>query len=194
MRLWTIQPEEVYEKLLEEKTFRCEKELSENLTDVGCQDFMKAYDWLVQQMDKKGIEHPEGVTYPVWAWHTRKWKHTKPDLRYSDYGRRGEHLVCMELEIPDDQVLLSDFERWHDVLNNWYSDASTNEEEWEKEHEWYDNLPEEQKKEELLKSWERIFDLTPIDTDWRANGRYIQAVFWELKLENIIDVRHFVCK
>lgn len=51
-----------------------------------------------------------------------------------------------------------------------------------------------QRKTELIKkSWARIFDL-----DWHEpyinhpkNERMIQAVFWELRLENVLEVEHF---
>ena len=34
-------------------------------------------------------------------------------------GTDGEKMVCMSIEIPDEQVLLSDFGTWHFVLNRW---------------------------------------------------------------------------
>lgn len=45
-------------------------------------DFKNAYDWLVVKMEER-ISKLNGVNYPVWAWHTRDWKHKKPDLRES---------------------------------------------------------------------------------------------------------------
>ena len=33
------------------------------------------YNWMVAQMEDRIGKRPEGVTYPIWAWHTYSWKH-----------------------------------------------------------------------------------------------------------------------
>ena len=49
------------------------------------------------------------VIYPVWAWYAQNGKHYKPDLRSErwGYGSAGDKFAC--IEVPDEQVLLSDF-------------------------------------------------------------------------------------
>lgn len=195
MILWTIQPLEVYELLINTGSYVCDKTKAETLNgDTSDDTFIKAYDWLVAQMDARGIPHPKGVEYPVWAWHTRDWKRKQPDLRRNEYGKRGETSVCLEIEVPDELVLLSDFDAWHYVLNEIYFDDSTCEEEWEKIQDDFDKLSFQEQKRLTKESWQKIFDITPIDTEWAVVGRYIQAVFWELKKENIRKVRFFTCK
>ena len=98
MILWTIQPVEVAEILQRKGEFSCDAVLSDNY-----EDFSEAYDWLVLEMDKRGIEHPQNIELPLWAWHTHDWKHKKPDLRKKGYGYRGEHYACIEFEIPEGQ-------------------------------------------------------------------------------------------
>lgn len=194
MRLWTIQPIEVYNQLVRDGYFICDKRKSPNINDAGSEQFIRAYKWLIHQMDIRGIYHPNSAEYPIWAWHTRDWKHKKPDLRESCYDKRGTKSVCIELEIPDNQVLLSDFDEWHYVLNNWYNDASKSEEEWEKMQEHFNKLSPREKQIAIEKSWQRIFNITPFHNEWHSRGKYIQATFWQIKIENVRRVQKFTCK
>ena len=42
------------------------------------------------------------------------------------------------------------------------------------------------------KSWEKIFDVfPPFKNEWKNQGKYIQATFWELRLDQVVAVRHF---
>lgn len=61
------------------------------------------------------------------------------------FGIPNHKYVCIEFEIPDNQVLLSDFNAWHYVLNNSWNDDSKNEEEWEKMQDNFDKLDGETK-------------------------------------------------
>ena len=58
------------------------------------------------------------------------WKHKKLDLRNIRLGTPGEKSVCVEFEIDDLQVLLSDFFAWHSVLNGGFYNYSHTEAEW----------------------------------------------------------------
>ena len=60
-------------------------------------------------MDKRQITHPKDLTLPLWAWHTRDWKHKKPDLRNIGLGTPGEKSVCIEFEIDDKVCFISIF-------------------------------------------------------------------------------------
>ena len=192
MRLWTVQPAEVWEILKEQGYFICEPEKSDYLsTEWG---FKKSYDWLVNQMDMRIGKRPKGVSYPIWAWHTRDWQHKKPDLRNIGLGNKGEKSVCIEIEIPDNEVLLHDYDAWHYVLNNWWYDGSFSERDWEKKHNWFDKLSNEEKEILTKKSWERIFDVSPFKNDWFQKGRYIQATFWVLYLKDVKNVRYFIAR
>ena len=189
MLLWTIQPERVWRLLKQEKVFRCNPEESVYLNGDG--DFSAAYSWLVAQMEERIGKRPEGVTYPVWAWHTFNWKHRKPDLRdYYFSACYGVH-TCIEVDIPEENVLLSDEEDWHFVLNDWFYSVAKSEEEYDRLQSKYESLPEEEKGKVREKSWERIFEVEPIDTDWHRQGCYVQAVFWELRLSQVRRVTWF---
>ncbi|MGI5985360.1 MAG: DUF3841 domain-containing protein [Oscillospiraceae bacterium] len=71
MRIWSIQPEEIYEKFKNEKVLYCDPSRSVLITECG---FSPAYDWIAQQMKMRVGFQPEGVLYPFWAWHTIEWR------------------------------------------------------------------------------------------------------------------------
>lgn len=189
MRLWTIQPQIVYEILQSQGVFHCNPKLSDCITQFG---FTPYYDWLIQQMRQRIGSPPPGVTHPIWAWHTMDWKHQKPDLRRIEFRNYPGPQVCIELEIPDQDVLLSDEERWHIVLNNgYYGDAKT-EAEMDTEDAWFESLPQDEQEQLKKKSWEKIFNVNPpYEDSWERRGCYIQATFWELRMEQVVSVRHF---
>lgn len=189
MRLWTVQPLEAVEILERDGVFTCDECLS-----INWGDFHDAYVWLVDEMDNRNIHHPEGLTLPLWAWHTRNWKHKKPDFRTIGLGCPGHRYVCIEFEIDDKDVLLSDYDNWHFVLNRSWFDDSKNEEEWEKLHEWYDSLDWPTREKMMLESWQKIFDVEPEKTDWGCKGAYVQATFWELRKDMVKDIKYFTAR
>ncbi len=189
MRLWTIQPETIYAILKSQKLIYCDPLKSDLLTECG---FGSSYDWMVNQMKMRIGNPPNGVNYPIWAWHTVDWKHQKPDLRKMEFRNYKGNRVCIELEMPDDKVLLSDEEMWHFVLNDYFIGDSENEEDFDAEDNWYNKLPEQQQKTVKENSWEKIFDVSePINTEWKRKGMFIQATFWELDFKYVVDVRNF---
>ena len=198
MKLWTIQPEMVYQLVLDTGVYRCDPYQSDMLRPMddalaGKQldpQFTAAYDWLTCQMEKRIGPAPEGVIYPVWAWYQFGDKQ-KPDLRKERWanGGPGEKYACILLEVPDREVLLSDFGAWHFVLNNW--PISETEEEADRLDAFLDSISEAEKKAFLAKNWEKICDIAPFSNGWTSRGSDIQATFWELKREYIRDVRFF---
>jgi|GEM_PF-4034992 len=104
MRIWSVQPEYLYEKLKIEKILHCDPTQSELITECG---FGSAYDWLVEQMISRVGPPPIGVKYPFWAWHTLEWKRQKPDLRRREFRAYNGDQACIELEIPDTSFRLS---------------------------------------------------------------------------------------
>lgn len=187
MKLYSIQPVEVAKLLKEGKTFICDPEKSGFSVELK-----EAYAWIVIQMEKR-FPKPSNVVFPIWAWHTYDWKR-KLNLEEGGFGIPGTKYACLELEVPDEQVLLSDFDNWHAVLNGYYLADGKNKIEWEENHKWFDSLPLSKKKIIMKKSWEKIFNVTPINSDWIINGQYIQATFWEIKPEYLRNVIYFIDK
>ena len=200
MKLWTIQPQAVYQLLQDTGVYRCDPYQSVMLQPMDdamigkelCEQFVESYDWLVRQMEKRIGPRPEGVIYPVWAWYQYGNKR-KPDLRSERWsnGNPGERLACILLEVPDQEVLLSDFGGWHFALGGLVP-ISDSEEESDQLEEYLDTLTEEDQKAFLSRNWERIFDIEPYKNDWTSRGEDIQATFWELKKEYVRGVRFFI--
>lgn len=189
MRVWSIQPEKLYEDLKIKKALHCDPTQSELISECG---FGPAYDWLVRQMKERVGLPPKGVLYPFWAWHTLEWKHQRPDLRRMEFRAYKGDQVCLELEIPDNMVLLSNENTWHIVLNDGYYGDSSNEQEAEIEDHWFESLPLDEKAVVKMKSWKKIFNVSPPYEDaWECQGKYVQATFWELRLDQVVAVRRF---
>ena len=184
MILWSIQPLHILKLIQETGTYICDP------NQIPVPDFSEPYDWLAKKMAERIGPPPPGARFPVWAWYMQDSKRKKPDLRRERWGcwTEGE-FVCMELEIPDEQVLLSDFDTWHLVLNN--SLISDSEEEDLKQDAFYDSLPDSLKQEYKDKNWERIFDITPLHNERTTRGEWIQATFWELKKDYVRHIYHF---
>ena len=188
MILWSMQPIQVWHLIQEKGVYRCDPK------KTGEQGllFEGKYDWLVREMEKRIGPPPEGVKYPVWAWHTQEWKHKKPDLRSERwcYGPGNEKYACIEFDVPDEQVLLSDFDAWCLILNNGLLNES--EEESDRLDAYYDSLPEAEKNVFRDENWKGVFDLTPMENSWMRRGKWIQATVWELRKDTIRNVRFFV--
>ena len=195
MRLWTIQGIDIYKQLQRDEVAYC--------TEPVCADdkkFLKAYDWMAGQMRQR-IDEPsiKDIKYPMWAWYQYiSAKSNKPSRSYLDIEEGIS--VYMEIEIPDNEVLLSDFNNWHNVLNQW---PLTNWKRIEKKTDLlekkagrsltFDDYPVEIQKE-IENSWEAIFDLDRRDKEvgrTHKRNRSIQATFWMLKPENVISVEFF---
>lgn len=188
MELWSIQTPEVLDYIEKDGLYICNPSLSERITDFH---FGPAYDWLVSQMEHRIGSRPKEVSYPIWAWHTINWKRHKPDLRERGYLAKGQPGVLLSLEVPDKDVLLSDFGAWHWPVNGWFLSAATNEADCDLEEAAFNALPKEKRPYALQKSWEHIFNISELNNDWICRGRYIQATFWILHKEYIRKVQHF---
>lgn len=187
MILWTMQPIGVWSIIQNTGVYRCDPAIS-LMRETG---FADRYEWLIRQMKMRIGPPPDGVTFPVWAWYIQNGKRKKPDLRGERwrYGPGDEDYACIEFEIPDDQVVLSDFDLWSIILCNGLI-SETEEEDLRQEACWDSLSPEEQ---EIYrdKNWERVFDITPLDNHWIKRGDWVQATLWELRKENIRAVRLF---
>ena len=115
----------------------------------------------------------------------------------------GDRGVRIEFAISDRLVLLSDFDLWHYVLNYWYlPESQKDDEDFESELSrrglsFYKDKPLRNAvfHRKITESWVRIFDL-----DWTDRNRgiahprtrkSIQASLWELRRDQVRDVRFF---
>lgn len=143
MFLWSIQHADAYKELLNKGSIHADE------SRIVLDGFVEAYKWMADQMKSRIGNPPDGITLPMWAWYQWEGKRKRPDMRVHNrgWGEKGTPIVLMTLDVPDDMVLLSDFDYWHFVLNDWelilpVADDVTYTE------------------EEKRKSWENIFDIT----------------------------------
>jgi hypothetical protein len=189
MILWTIQPAELYAKIIKDGYYHFNEMKIKN--NEWLLENREAYDWLSGEMIKRIGAPPEAIKYPVWAWYIHDEKRKKPDLRKTGYGRKGEEMVCLEIDVPDSEVVLSDEEKWIYVLNHWYLSDARSEDEYNKDIAIFESLSENKKHEAKVDSWQNIFDIEPFDNGFAIKGRFVQATFWILKAEQIKKVQFF---
>jgi hypothetical protein len=198
MILWTIQGTKAWNIF---RTTGILRTTSKPLDDYS----FPAYQWMSEQTRMRLGSPPTHSTWPVWAWY--QWqgeKRKKPDLRSRWHLPKGKRGVCIEFEIDENKVLLSDFRLWHYALNYWYlpkseSDGEKFEATLERHHLSFFKtmpLPEPKFHQAIITSWQRIFDL-----DWVAKGlsepkaeKSIQATLWEIRREQVRTVREFIVR
>ncbi|MBR6031579.1 MAG: DUF3841 domain-containing protein [Bacteroidaceae bacterium] len=192
MRLWTLQGIEIYEQLQRDGIAYCTKPSWADEPQT-----LRAYHWMADQMRRRIGEPPiKGIEFPMWAWYQyNSAKSNKPprSLHDADDGLSA----YMEIEIQDNEVLLSDFSSWHSVLNEGPIDdwkrIWRQMERLEKEagrRMTFDDYPLELQKE-IEKSWEGVFDLDRGKKEKYYRHRRnlsIQATFWALKPEHVVSV------
>lgn len=162
--------------------------------------FRHAFHWIADEMRRR--LPPSHAKFPIWGWY--RWQgeaRARPDLRTSGHLAKGTPGICIEFEVPDNRVLLSDFDAWHCVLNGSFLSLSEEEdnafdEELEKagvQHGWPYPEPFNSR---VISSWQRIFNMEAADPEWRGSPseRGIQATFWELNLSQVRCINRFTAR
>jgi hypothetical protein len=188
MRIWMIADLNLLEAMQAAPVLYCDP------ARISFPEFLPAYTWMGQQMALR-IPCYHGHL-PWWAWHQWEPGRAKPDLRARTLHNGfapGAPLVRMELEIPAEEVTLSDFELWHFILNRRYL-GWTEEEGNAVERAWKGRIPNEI----LEASWERIFLLHyPPEADiWLGAiaASRVQATFETLRLADVRTVTHCLAR
>ena len=190
MRLWAVQGSDAFFILNRDGVLHCSSPLSAIDLDEGENGaFNRAYAWMAGQMEKRmTVPRPEKALYPLWAWAQvgSYKKEYHPGSGDYVHGRS----VLLELDVPEEELLLSDFDIWHCVLNGTsaYTDMQM-----EKRLDRYllENGPKEleempqELREYVVSSWERVFDLDRRDRFFSKmkRNRYIQATMWQIRSE-----------
>lgn len=179
MRLWSLQPLEIAEKVAAGERFIADPKLAicYNLD----KSFTESYHWLVDFMGET-ITRPQDVAIPIWAWHTNYGVQKKPDRRFGMFKNYDDGDVILELEVPDELVLLTDFDDWHCVLNN-FPIFSKEEEEQSEAGKWpagYDDWEIPIYDEDFkIESWRRVA---------HSRGQFVQACFWAIEPEYFVKI------
>ena len=204
MKVQSIITKEEYNELMEKGILYTdtEKIFSNNNSIISDKYYkiMSAYHWMSAKLAEKTCCYE--YIYPRWVWRKydgiKGWRTLKQVKESIEVA--GEYVV-LNLNIPEDRLLLSQFDEWHYVLNGWY--LAVDDDDYEKHEEWKEknNLPWDvfsvpknlEKKQctktarkKIIKSWERIFKFSLDEED------YIQGVCWFLKKEDVKSVYSFV--
>jgi hypothetical protein len=200
MIVWTIQAAYVWEMLQRDGILYGPETTDEQL------NWRTAYDWMVEQMERRLGPRPKPGAYPLWAWY--QWDgaaRRRPDLRSALHVPGRTRAVRIEFEIAEDRILLSDFQAWHAALN--YAYLALNEAEddaFEAElaqrgllYQSGELVSDPIYHARILKSWERIFDVDQVDPDgwWTSptlEEKDIQGTFWSLSLDQVRKVTPFI--
>jgi hypothetical protein len=179
MLAWTIQPLTIMQDIEQYGTFRCDPSRSFNLSKTN--SLKPAYRWLMREMRERIGAAPEGVVYPIWAWHTWEGEHKAPDPDSAAFLQRTEDKVYLTLDLPEDHAILTDYEKWQSVMMNTFLFWGRTEEEVQQQIDEADSLEGEVLETAMQKSWQNVFQL--------ADAHYIQATFWEIRREYIVDAK-----
>lgn len=177
MILWTIQHKCAYENMKKNGVLRA------NEAHLFDDSFKEAYLWMSNQMKKRIGNSPEGVIFPVWAWYQWEGKRKRLDMRVHGrgWGAKGTPIVLLTVDVPENCVLLSDFDYWHFVLNDRdiiipYCETAI------------------YSQEVKLKSWENIFDIDCSYDGEPHQSLTTQATLWEIRWEWVIKAENFISR
>jgi len=180
MKLVTIQPQLVYDKVMRSGFFTATPKFSSYVgtSRDGYDGFKDAYQWLMRQMAIKIGSPPSSVRTPIWAWY-----------RHSPITRTGPRPykpdptdMKLVLEVPDDELVLSNFHKWNRIINGWYIPIGATEDERTKDDDRHHELSEWEQDREIRASWQRVFECDTKDN--------VQATFWTLKKEYIVSANY----
>lgn len=166
----SFQTVEAYELMKKQGYLHCTEEYADYW-------FIEAYNWLIPQMNKRLPVKIKSGHYPIWVWDSFTGASTKSIF---ENGQAG---VWLTLDIPDNHVLLSDYDAWHSVLNN-HVLAYTDEE-------WEDfDMGQCYFTKEL--SWERVFDLKALASseNWCNSDQWVQGVTPYIHMNQVVEVEY----
>lgn len=113
---------------------------------------------------------------PIVTWHTYCGECRVPDMDEFLYLDKKD-MVCLEVEVPDDQVVLIDALAYMSLMEGEYIPIAEDLETLEEELTEYESMGVAKRAYETRKSWKRVYDI--------SHSAYILGVIWELKPEMV---------
>ena len=103
--VWTRQVSQVLEEIERTGSYHVREEYIREKYDVISDHYIERYRWFTQ-MARKRIRIPEEYVFPIW-------------LALSDAQKLppAEGTVTFTLEVPEDQILVADMDRWGYCVN-----------------------------------------------------------------------------
>lgn len=182
MKLWTVQPIEVYEQLTGPAGYHVDLDHP----DAWGRNYGEAYSWLHDRAVERGLsDNGSGL---IWCWYRYGRTRRKPDVRsLRKKLRKGSRMCCLTLEVPDGQVLLIDSDQWFCRMLGYpcsapEEDGMGPDELWAQlEAEW--SMPEAEQRRHAESTWNRVFDI--------SRAADIEAVFFGLEPSMVRQVQFF---
>ncbi|AOY78149.1 DUF3841 domain-containing protein [Clostridium formicaceticum] len=184
VKLWTRQHKQVLKELEENGIYHAKKEyITEKMDDIS-EYYLKLYDWYVKEAEKIVPRPDEIIKYPIWL-----------STSSETMLQPTEDTIVLELEVPREYVVITDFERWGYVVNYWYVPLDKEDEKKHNEELKRYGIRDESAlymshkgnfypllRNKIIKSWNRIFD-----SNLPTSG-ITQATLWEIKKEWIVNI------
>lgn len=208
MVIWTVQDLAVWKEMERSGRYTADERYlcMPESEDGPCSHSHYAYLWMVEQMKRVVGPAPKGVRYPIWAWYKRYGSPTgKPDMR-ACMRQHDRPQVRLKLDVPDWDVLISDFDDWHFALNYWYLPEDEGDSdsfdawcasrglEFSKLQDWrIDGCNYQEARRRIERSWTRLLGVdrnAGFGGDW--SKRTLQATFWELKRDQVLSHELFM--
>lgn len=193
MIMYSTITEEEYNILIKEGHLECNPKLAE--FPANSKEIQIAYKFMSDKLREK---YPSNLVYPRWAWTLWEGKsvENQPDVFFID----KPNTTYYRLKLNISEYLLSDFDAWHSCLN--LMPMVYTEEEWDEFFYWFDiahlfhsdiffreDVYSVYLRNKVIKSWENIFNLSAKSDFALPKEKTIQAVFWNIKKENILDAK-----
>jgi len=189
--LWSFQPPSFLDTLQEDGIVH-----GRALDELQDEGFIAPYLWMLGQMEKRLPDH-RGYA-PIWAY-----TH-KDDLRSARWRwyTGGVWMLRLHLRVPVSAVLVSEYDGWYSVLNNFPHLTRAEDEAWDAAAEkivaagtakslWAARkILDDERRDEVWGTWDRIFDAEFYKTDpgWFGSDVDFQACIDGLQMEWVVDV------
>ena len=193
MIMYSTISEEEYNILLKEGHLECNPNLAEFPADS--KEIQIAYKYM---SDKLRERYPSNLVYPRWAW--TLWEGESVEKQPDVFFASSPNTTYFRLKLEISDYLLSDFDAWHSCLN--LMPMVYTEEEWDEHFYWLEiaHLTHDEiffrndvysiyLKNKVIQSWDKIFDLSAKSDFALPKEKSIQAVFWSIKKENILEAK-----
>lgn len=173
------------ENILGNKPIQYEKGKSENF-----QIFQTAYSWINKKLSEKVHLFYEDLT-PIWFWYKINGEEVNFDKIEMMSDRLKPYLI-IQYNVDLNEVLLSDYQRWHMVLTQRFLALS------EEERDFWDSLLEEKpfkllkdnEKEIIMDSWSRCICPTQDSEIWEPSEYAdIQGCLWKINQNQILSYK-----
>lgn len=135
------------------------------------EEFDAHYQWMMKQMEKR--INVDASDYPIWLWLTLN----NVNIEEITFNLSCDY-VLLEIDLPEDKVLLSNFDAWHIILNNGYFSDNI------------DNVNQED-------DWETLFDKDTLEDEnfgFTFEDEDYQGVTGKINIENITVLKYIVSK